>query len=123
MNLLRPGIALLFLTLIACSDGNDGNNGGSSIGADEIRPQLDVVSTEPPIELPGISASYSADVRYGDGERNVLDIYLFETDQPTPCIFFMAVGIIREQTASVPIFATFSGGHRHCHDQLLFHRY
>jgi para-nitrobenzyl esterase len=89
MNLLRPGIALLMFTLIACSDGN---NGGSSIGTEEIRPQLDLVSTEPPIELPGISASYSADVRYGDAERNVLDIYLPESDQPTPLVIFFHGG-------------------------------
>jgi len=89
MNLLRPGIALLLLTLIACSDGN---NGGSNIDAEEIRPQLDLVSTEPPIGLPGISASYSADVRYGDGERNVLDIYLPESDQPTPLVIFFHGG-------------------------------
>jgi para-nitrobenzyl esterase len=89
MNLLRPSIALLLFTLIACSDGN---NGGSSIGTEEIRPQLDLVSTVPPIELPGISASYSADVRYGDAERNVLDIYLPESDQPTPLVIFFHGG-------------------------------
>jgi len=89
MIVLRLGISLLFATLIACSDGS---NGGSSSVADEIRPQLDLVSTEPPIELPGISASYSADVRYGDGERNVLDIYRPESDQPTPLVIFFHGG-------------------------------
>jgi para-nitrobenzyl esterase len=95
MNFLRPCIALLLLTLIACSDGN---NDSSIIVIDEARPQLDLVSTEPPIELPGISASYHAEVCYGAGlcvgerERNVLDIYLPESDQPTPLVIYFHGG-------------------------------
>ncbi len=89
MNLLRLGISLLFVTLVACSDGSDG---GSNIGGEAVRPQLDLAFTAPPVELPGISASYSANVRYGAGERNVLDIYLPESDQPTPLVIFFHGG-------------------------------
>lgn len=89
MNLLRLGIPLLFLTLIACSDGNDN---GSSSGADAPRPQLELALTEPPIDLPGIAAAYSTDVRYGDAERNVLDIYLPDSDEPTPLVIYFHGG-------------------------------
>jgi para-nitrobenzyl esterase len=89
MNVLRLGISLLFVTLIACSDGSDG---GSNVGGEAVRPQLDLAFTAPPIELPGIRASYSANVRYGDGERNVLDIYLPESDQPTPLVIYFHGG-------------------------------
>ena len=89
MNLLRLGIPLLLLTLIACSDGNDN---GSSSAADAPRPQLELAFTEPSIDLPGIAASYSADVRYGDAERNVFDIYLPESDEPTPLVIYFHGG-------------------------------
>jgi hypothetical protein len=47
MNVFRLGTSLALGTLVACSDGSDG---GSS-GAEDIRPQLDLVGTEPPYRI------------------------------------------------------------------------
>jgi len=88
MKVSRLAIYLLFLALIACSSGGDSGN----FQAQESRPQLELTYTEPPVELPGIAASYSADVRYGDGERNVFDIYMPESDEPTPLVIYFHGG-------------------------------
>jgi para-nitrobenzyl esterase len=90
MNLLRAGFSLLLLTLIACSDSNNNSPGGS--GSDTLRPQLELAFTEPPVDLPGIAARFSRDVRYGVAERNLFDIYLPESDEPTPLVIYFHGG-------------------------------
>lgn len=90
MSLFRLCIPLLLsLTLAACSDSS---NSGASTGPQQSQPQLALTYTESPIDLPGITAKYSTDVRYGDAERNLFDIYLPESDEPTPLVIFMHGG-------------------------------
>jgi para-nitrobenzyl esterase len=89
MSLFRLFVPLLFIILAACSDTG---NGGANTGQQETRPQLALTYSEAPIDLPGITAKYSADVRYGDGERNLFDIYLPESDGPTPLVIYMHGG-------------------------------
>lgn len=88
MSLFRLIVPLLIFTLVACSD----SNGGATSGLQDTRPQLALTYTVPPIDLPGITARYSADVRYGDAERNLLDIYLPEGDEPTPLVIYFHGG-------------------------------
>ncbi len=76
--------AMLALTLGACSDGN--NNGSDD------KPVLALTLSDAPIDLPGIVADFSADVRYGDGERNLFDIYMPDCDEPTPLVIYIHGG-------------------------------
>jgi para-nitrobenzyl esterase len=79
-------IGLLLGLLVACSDGNDHNDIDS-------RPPLPLTFTAPPIELSGINADYAQDVHYGDGERNVFDIYLpSDCDEPTALVIYIHGG-------------------------------
>ena len=56
------------------------------------RPALDLTFTTAPIDLPNVSAKFAADVAYGDGERNLFDIYLPECDDPTPLVIYIHGG-------------------------------
>lgn len=79
-------IALLVLT--ACS--NDNNNNDSS--PIEIRPALELSFTTAPVDLSGITANYAEDVRYGEAERNLFDIYLPDCEDPTPLVIYIHGG-------------------------------
>lgn len=80
--LLAP---LLVLLLGACAD-------GSPDIPSETRPALMLEATEAPIALDGVQAAFYQDVAYGDGERNVFDIYLPDCDAPTPLVIYIHGG-------------------------------
>ena len=86
MKLLRPLILILPFLLAACSDSNDNSSSA------EDRPQLGLNFSEAPIDLPGIAANCSLDVRYGEAERNLLDICMPESDEPTPLVIYFHGG-------------------------------
>ncbi|AQA17687.1 hypothetical protein BST95_04990 [Halioglobus japonicus] len=91
MQLLRVlAPVLLGATLVACSDSSDSSRPSSP--AQVPRPTLDLTFTTAPIDLPNISAKFSADVPYGDDERNLFDIYLPECDDPTPLVIYIHGG-------------------------------
>lgn len=80
-----PALTLCLALLAACSDGGDG-------GGVDARPALDLAFSAAPIELDGIAADYAADVRYGEGERNLFDIYLPDCDGPVPLVIYIHGG-------------------------------
>lgn len=92
----RVALLLSCSTLFACSDGGDSSNPATEIPAEPQeppRPALELTYAEPPIALEGINAEYAADVPYGDGERNVFDIYLpRDCDEPTPLVVYIHGG-------------------------------
>lgn len=79
--------ALALCLLAACSDGNNSNS-----AAVEVRPALELSFTAAPVDLSGITAEYAEDVRYGEAERNVFDIYLPDCDEPTPLVIYIHGG-------------------------------
>ena len=79
--------AALALLLTACSDGNNNNNKSAAPA-----PSLELSLSDAPIDLPGITAEFAADVPYGDGELNRFDIYLPDCDAPTPLVIFIHGG-------------------------------
>ena len=48
----------------------------ASGGGGGAPPVLELTYTEAPIELSGVEVLYAEDIRYGEGERNLLDSYL-----------------------------------------------
>ena len=76
-------LALVCLGMVAC--------GGSS-SSKEARPALDLEFSDPPIDLEGTAAKFVADLRYGEGERNFLDIYLPECSEPTALVIYVHGG-------------------------------
>jgi len=77
-------LPLIFSLLAACSDSGD--------NWIDSRPPLNLSYSAAPIELPGIAASYARDVRYGEGERNLFDIYLPDCDEPTALVIYIHGG-------------------------------
>lgn len=87
---LRPLLLLLSALVVACSD-SSGNGNSSPVGAgweSDLTPQLQLSYSEPPLDLPGIAANCAMDVRYGEAQRNTLDICLPDSDEPTPLVLF-----------------------------------
>jgi para-nitrobenzyl esterase len=83
MRDLRVFCTVLFTSLLtACAGGSP----------DSPRPTLTLTYTAAPIELTGISAKFAQDVRYGSGERNVLDIYMPDCSGPTPLVIYIHGG-------------------------------
>lgn len=79
----------LFFTLIACGgSGGDGQTGP----LEEARPTLDLTFSESPIPLPNIVADFGENIRYGEAERNVFDVYLPDSDEPTPLVIYFHGG-------------------------------
>lgn len=77
-------LPVILASLMACSDGGDSRP--------DAQPRLALTFIPAPIELPGITANYAQDVRYGDGERNLFDIYLPDCDEPTPLVIYIHGG-------------------------------
>ena len=77
-------LPMLLSILAACSDGND--------QPFSTRPLLALEYSTPPIELPGTTAMFAQDVRYGSGERNLFDIYMPDCDEPTPLVIYIHGG-------------------------------
>jgi hypothetical protein len=80
----------LMLVLQACSDGSDPALVEEVVP--ESRPALELSFSDPPLELPGITASFARDVAYGEAERNLFDIYLPDCDDPTPLVIYIHGG-------------------------------
>jgi para-nitrobenzyl esterase len=89
MSLIRLGFTLLSFVIVACSDSS---GGGATAGQQQSGPQLALTYTDSPIDLPGIVADFGIDIRYGEAERNLLDIYLPESDEPTPLVIYFHGG-------------------------------
>lgn len=64
----------------------------ASCGGSESPPKLELSFTTPPIEIAEGEVRYAEDVRYGDGERNVLDIYLPNCSEPTGIVVYFHGG-------------------------------
>jgi len=77
---------VLLFTLTACH--GDGDNHSPN----DTAPQLELALSEAPIELPGIAAEFAADVPYGEEERQLFDIYLPDSDEPTPLVVYFHGG-------------------------------
>ncbi len=100
MNTLSPNkswlclIALLF-TLSACSGGGGSATTTPTAGqpnAPDAGPQLGLEFSDAPIDLQGSSARFAANLSYGSNERHVLDIFLPDSDTPTPLAIYIHGG-------------------------------
>ena len=78
------------MLVVACSDSN--NSTDALYLEDLPRPELEFQTTDAPIDLGGISASFAADIPYGPYERNAFNIFLPDCDGPTPLIIFIHGG-------------------------------
>ena len=76
---------LVLVCLVAASCGDSGSS-------EAPRPALELEFTSPPIELEDVSAVYAEDVRYGEGAKNLLDIYLPDCGEPTALVIYVHGG-------------------------------
>jgi hypothetical protein len=84
----------LFLTLTlalltACSDG-DGSN--SSPVIEPPREPLALTFTDAPIDISGINAQFVEDIAYDSYAKTRFDIFLPDTDEPTPLVIYIHGG-------------------------------
>ncbi|MEM8500441.1 MAG: alpha/beta hydrolase [Pseudomonadota bacterium] len=75
--------------LAACSDGD-----GSNTLFEEV-PSLDLAFTASPIDVQNSQAQFAQNVAYGDEERNLFDIWLPDSDGPTPLAIYIHGGAFR----------------------------
>lgn len=87
MTCFRFAVPAFILILAACSDSNS-----SGPAPAEATPSLQLSYSDAPIELPGIAADCALDIRYGEAERNLLDICLPDSDEPTPLVLYFHGG-------------------------------
>ena len=80
--------ALLVATLLLTACGSDG---GSNASTPPPEP-LDLQATAAPFELGSIAAEYYEAIEYGPYEENLFDIYLPESDEPTPLLIYIHGG-------------------------------
>jgi BD-FAE protein len=83
-------LTTLILAVSACSGGSNGS--GSITEVEESRPALELNFSDAPVELINVSAHFAADVRYGEAERNLLDIFLPDCEDPTPLVIYIHWG-------------------------------
>lgn len=77
------GLLIVCALLVSCGDGSD--NGGHP-------ESLPLVASAAPIDLQGIDAQFYSAVAYGPYEENIFDIYLPQSDQPTPLLLYIHGG-------------------------------
>jgi para-nitrobenzyl esterase len=87
MQILRIiSISLVLSLATACSNGNGNNFEFDS------RPPLELTLSELPAALSDTGADFAQDVPYGEGERNLFDIYLPDCDEPTGLVIYIHGG-------------------------------
>jgi para-nitrobenzyl esterase len=64
----------------------------SGCGDDANRSSLSLTYTDPPIELNEIQADFAKEVAYGGSPEHTFDIYLPESDEPTPLVIYIHGG-------------------------------
>ncbi len=102
MHLMTPIIKALLLSVLvsACSD----NSSSPPPPVEEVPPApptIELTFSDAPVDLTGISAQFAENVAYGEGERNVLDIYMPDADQPTPLVIYIHGGAFTAGDKSV----------------------
>lgn len=90
ISINRVPYALLVAALFVAACGSDGGN-ASTINTPPPEP-LDLQATSAPFELGSIAAEYYEAIEYGPYEENLFDIYLPESDQPTPLLMYIHGG-------------------------------
>jgi hypothetical protein len=80
------------LILAACSDGSDSNHSKAGGQQEVSAPQLALSFSPPPIDLPDTVAEFASEVQYGDGPRNVFDVFLPDSEEPTPLVIYFHGG-------------------------------
>ena len=83
--------ALLVATLLLAACGSDGGSNASTINTPPPEP-LELQATSAPFELGSLAAEYYEAIEYGPYEENLFDIYLPESDQPTPLLIYIHGG-------------------------------
>ena len=87
-------LALVVTLVGACSGGGGGS--GSAIqsppAAADPEPQLTLNFSDSPIDLQGNVANFAADVSYGSDARHVLDVFLPDSETPTPLAIYIHGG-------------------------------
>jgi len=90
-SLNRVPHALLVAALFLAACGSDGGGNASTINTPPPEP-LDLQATAAPFELGSFAAEYYEAIEYGPYEENLFDIYLPESDQPTPLLIYIHGG-------------------------------
>lgn len=93
MTNLRPLSLFAICAILAACGGNGGGSAGDPGPQEPERPPLEFETTDAPVSLPGINASFAADIAYGEAERNRFDIYIpGDCDDPTPLVIYIHGG-------------------------------
>ncbi|MBT8469592.1 MAG: alpha/beta hydrolase [Deltaproteobacteria bacterium] len=89
-SLSRVPHTLLVAALFLAACGSDGGSNAST-NTPPAEP-LDLQATAAPFELGSIVAQYHEAIEYGPYDENLFDIYLPESDQPTPLLVYIHGG-------------------------------
>ena len=94
--ILKGCIISSLVTLVACGDSNNNDTNNSDDFSSPVNNETISLSES---TLPegfafeqDISASFSSDIPYGSDDRNVLDIFMPESEEPTPLIIYVHGG-------------------------------
>ncbi len=88
MRFARLLLPLLLTLLLGACD----NNHNSNKPRQPEPPTLDFTTSDAPIDLPNITASYAADIQYGEDDIDRFDIYMPDCDGPTPLVIYIHGG-------------------------------
>jgi acetyl esterase/lipase len=86
LSLLRPRHAFLIAVLVISACGSD-----SASTATPPEP-LDLQATAAPFDLSAVSAEYFEAISYGPYDENLFDIYIPESEEPTPLLLYIHGG-------------------------------
>lgn len=82
-------LSLLSLLIFSCGENDPEPEMEIEI---EIPDTIDLSFTSSPIDLGTADATFTADIKYGDSERNTFDIFLPNSDTPTPLVIYIHGG-------------------------------